>query len=229
MIRVAVVLFLLAGFVPLRFAAAGYEAYSCPLESVRAEVLTAIPDDWEKPQYNRSLENTRVLEDRSPQELVCDYGEAGRIFRRAHERHTGCSAEIGGFVCATYPDTVPQVSGLAQIGSGFDLDAGRAASADSEGRDVWFEDLSPAEQTLTGTNGALIGIAFQHPPDCHHCVHPNLRYHSRVPIKYLRAGTTVCIRTNENRYSIVRVLADVGAIAPSVPIQYRTCENFLPM
>lgn len=225
--RAAIALFLLAGLMPVRFATAEYEDYRCPLETAQAEVRTAIPGGWEKPHYSQPLKNTRVQRRR---ELVCDYGEAGQIVRRVRGVRTRCSAEINGFVCATRGERLPRVSGEAEVGSGFDLDTGQVTSV---GSDIKFENLGPTERYLTLTNQAQIGFAFQRDPDCHHCVHPNLDYYPRHPsdnhrvsIRYFREGTTVCIHTNENRYSIVRVLEDVGLNAQSLLIEYRTCENF---
>lgn len=150
------------------------------------------------------LQNTRVIEIGGQPALQCDYGAAGRIQRNAPEG-AECTAEPGGFTCAT-PGVVAPVThrtGPLDIPQTWmaDLDNGTVSST---GADIWFQAVSQVEYYLTPRNGAQFSVSGSMNRGFAGCSSASYSG-DRIPTLALSEGTYVCVRTNEGRISEFRV------------------------
>ena len=78
------------------------EDIRCPVDEIRAEITTALPDPWfQTPQTGR-LQRTRIMNIGGKRTLVCEYWAYGRSVGVMREFPAGaktCTAVAGGFHC----------------------------------------------------------------------------------------------------------------------------------
>ena len=88
------------GTVESRQKGEGRTHIKCPVDEVRAEITTSLPEPWfQTPQVGR-LERTRVELIGGTRTLVCEYWGYGRRVNVMREAPGRCVAVRGGFVCA---------------------------------------------------------------------------------------------------------------------------------
>jgi beta-lactam-binding protein with PASTA domain len=102
-----------------------------------------------------------------------------------------------------------------------DLDQGTESST---GADFWFEAVTATERYLVPRNNATMAVVGRQSVGRDGCAKASLST-GRIPITSVPAGTYVCVRTSEGRYSEFTVLSDVGPSPGTLQIAYTTWVN----
>jgi hypothetical protein len=100
-----------------------------------------------------------------------------------------------------------------------DLDSGVVGSNGQE--DIWFEAVTATERYLAPRNGASISFMGTTQPGLSGCKSAPLST-NRININSLSTGVYVCVLTNSNRYSELRVTAPVGPSPGTLSLDYTT-------
>lgn len=205
-------------------AQAAVQTISCPLEKIRREVTTALPDGWWSTPQIWSLQTTRIVELGGRKALQCDYGPSGRIQRYAPDR-ANCEARAGGFRCETrVAAPAPRTFSTGEINIPqtylADLDRGRVGSA---GADIWFQAETRDLLYLAPRNGSAIAVGDRSNRGYRGC--SGARYTTaRVSLRDIPVGSYVCVKTDRGRISQFRVNRISGGSPKSVTIGYTTFE-----
>jgi beta-lactam-binding protein with PASTA domain len=140
----------------------------------------------------------------------------------------GVSVEPGRQVALVIEDQPPPAAQVYKSGSftvrqtwSGDLDQGAESST---GADFWFEAVTATERYLVPKNNATMAVVGQQAVGRDGCAKASLST-ARIPITSLPAGTHVCVRTSEGRYSEFTVLSNVGPSPGTLQIAYTTWHN----
>ena len=225
--HLAAALLAAAAIMAITASASAQTTIRCPGEQMRKEIVTPLPGGWwQTPVVNR-LTGTRVARIGGDDTLVCEYGPAGSVMRRAPARTPDCVARAGGFRCrAAAPTTgaAPRTyrTGPLEVPQTylFDLDTGTVGA----GGDIWFQAVTATERYLTPRGGAGMSISGRRNRGLAGC--STARYSTgRISIRDIPVGTYVCVRTNEGRTAEFRVNARVGPSPGTLRIGYTTWAN----
>jgi len=100
-----------------------------------------------------------------------------------------------------------------------DLDSGQIGVGG--GDDVWFAADTATERFLEPTNGATLAAMGATEPGLSGCSSALLGA-QRLPVGRLQAGVFVCVRTNEGRFSQLKVAQPAGASPGILTVDYVT-------
>jgi hypothetical protein len=100
-----------------------------------------------------------------------------------------------------------------------DLDSGQIGV--SSGDDVWFAADTATERFLQPTNGAALAAMGTTAPGLSACTSATLGA-QRLPVGRLQAGVFLCVRTNEGRFSQLKVVQPAGASPGILTVEYVT-------
>jgi|GEM_PF-742781 len=131
--------FLLVAFGALAAMAAPAAAdeVTCPVNQVRTEITTSLPDPWWQTPQVGNLQSTRVGEVGGETTLICEYwayGDTVSVMRRPPENTFNCSAHDGGFTCqrqliaTPLPIPLPGIIGTGSDDSDDEGDSGSGAA-----------------------------------------------------------------------------------------------------
>lgn len=209
----------IAGLALAQSAAA--ETIRCPLDQIRREVTTALPEGWWNTPVVNNLTETRIITFSDGRDaLQCVYGPAGSIQRYAPES-ASCRAVRGGFDCTLRATPGPTHStGQVELRQTYavDFDTGRVQP---EGADLWFQAETADLLYLTPRNGARIGVGNRSNRGRDGCAEARLTT-SRVSLSDVPVGSYVCMRTNEGRVSQFRLNDISGGQVKTLTIGYTT-------
>ncbi len=103
-----------------------------------------------------------------------------------------------------------------------DLDKGElGAKADT---DIWFEADTATLRYITPRNGAKLAVLEESMPDLESCKAAFFTG-DRISVRDVSVGTWLCIKTNQGRYSRIRINAPVGPSPGTLNISYTTWEK----
>jgi eukaryotic-like serine/threonine-protein kinase len=123
------------------------------------------------------------------------------------------------------PPPPPKVyrRGRLSIGQTFtaDLDEGQVGAGATS--DIWFEAETATRRFLAPQNKAQIAAVGRQSVGRDGCAKAALGS-AKIPIETLPAGSYVCVRTNQGRYSELRVMANVGPSPGKLDVEYTTWE-----
>jgi len=243
-----VTLGVMAGTVTL----ASAEEVTCPVNQVRTEVTTDLPDPWWQTPQVGNLQNTRVGEVGGETTLFCEYwayGDTVSVMRHPPENTFNCSAHEGGFTCqrqliaTPLPIPLPGILGAGsddsdeeESGSGdgsiyragpLEIPQTWQADFDSgqvgEGTaDIWFHAVTGTERYIEPRNGAQIGIYAGGGGMSEATCSATPKSGNRIPIASAPRGTRICYVTSDGRNGFFRVRQDVGASPGTLDVRFRT-------
>jgi hypothetical protein len=200
--------------------AAQAETIRCPLEQIRSEVTTRLPDGWWNTPQIYSLRDTRVVTfSDGRRALQCDYGPAGAIQRYAPAGE--CRASAGGFECgggASGPVTLS--TGPVELNQTYlvDFDTGRVGR---EGADLWFQAETADLLYLTPVGGAKIGVGDRSNRGRDGCAAARMSG-ERVSLRDVPVGSYICMMTGEGRVSQFRMNDISGGSPKRLSLGYTT-------
>tara|TARA_R110000868_G_scaffold80018_48_gene227495 strand:+ start:2315 stop:3109 length:795 start_codon:yes stop_codon:yes gene_type:complete len=205
-------------------AQAAFQTISCPLENLRREVTTDLPEGWWSTPQIWPLQTTRIIELGGRTALQCDYGPSGSIQIYAPDA-ANCEARAAGFRCeSTAAAPVPRTYSTGEINIPqtylADLDRGRVGSV---GADIWFQADTPDQLYLAPKNGSAIGVGDRSNRGYSGCSTARFT-NARVLLRDIPVGSYVCLRTDQGRISQFRVNRISGGSPKSVTIGYTTYE-----
>nr|WP_306265080.1 hypothetical protein [Pararhizobium sp. IMCC3301] len=205
-------------------AQAAIRTISCPLEKIRREVTSALPEGWWSTPEIWTLQTTRIIELGGRTVLQCDYGPSGSIQIYAPDA-ANCEARAAGFRCqTTVAAPVPRTYSTGEINIPqtyrADLDRGRIGSV---GADIRVQAVGHDQLYLAPENGSAFAIGDRSNRGHRGC--STARYASApVSLRDLPVGSYVCLRTDQGRISQFRINRLSGGSPKSVTIGYTTFE-----
>lgn len=219
---------LAAGIAATTDSASAQTTIQCPGPQMRKEIVTPLPGGWWQTPLVNSLTGTRIATIGGETALICEYGPAGTVQRRAPAATPVCTAIRSGFRCraaAPAPRPAPRTLSTGPLSVPqtytFDLDRGAVGGG---GADIWFQAQTATQRYLVPRGGAQMSISGRRNRGLAGC--SSARYSSgRVSIRDIPVGTYVCVKTNEGRYSEFRVNAPVGPSPGTLQIGYTTWAN----
>ena len=197
----------------------GGTTIDCPLNQVRREITTPLPEGWWNTPVVDNLSGTEVQTIGGRRTLVCKYGPAGQIMRLEPQRRD-CTPTRRGFDCrrerpgpgpnpGPFPprpggrpgDTFQQ--GQADIRQNFqvDFDTGRVGAGIG---DLWFHAVSNTEIYLEPVNGTRFSFSGGSDRGFQGCRDSDLSA-GRISLGRMNVGTYVCYRTDQGRIGQFRV------------------------
>ena len=106
------------------------------------------------------------------------------------------------------PPTI-HVNGTASLNQTYLIDLDSASIVSAAATDIWFEAVTATERYITPKNGAQIVKMGKNEPGYLGC--QGASYHSsQIKIQDVPAGTYLCVRTNEGRFSEIYITDTVG-------------------
>ncbi len=198
---------------------------NCPVDQVRTEITTDLPDGWWQTPQRGSLQNTRVADVGGEPTLICEYwayGTTVSVMRRPPERQPICTAQEGGFDCrrdrparaatthSTGPMSIPQTWRA-------DLDTGEVGSGTA---DFWFRAETARNRYLQPMNGARFGIMPGASGATRAACVATPKSSANIPVSQLTVGTYVCVRTSDGRHGVFRVNEPIGRSPGTMEIGY---------
>lgn len=197
-------IFRLATFCILTAGSAHAETIRCPLDQIRREVTTPLPDGWWNTPMVFSLEQARVTEIAGRKVLQCDYGPSGKIQRYAPDG-ADCRATGRGFECRTAARSAARThsTGAVELDQTYlvDFDTGRVGR---EGADLWFQAETADLLYLSPVGGARIGVGNRANRGYDGCSSARMS-RNRVSLRDVPVGSYICIMTGEGRVSQFRM------------------------
>jgi hypothetical protein len=198
----------LAGIAMTTLPAAAATDIQCPASQMRKEIVSPLPSGWWQTPLIANLSGTEVMQIGGEPALVCKYGAAGNVQRKAPVGQV-CQARPNGFRCqglivtplpagpvthSTGPIDLPQTY-LA------DLDSGEVTQF---GADIWYRAVNASQKYIQPRNGARISISGPSNRGKAGC---STAHYTDVPAALVEipVGTYVCVKTSEGRISEFRV------------------------
>lgn len=226
---------------------------SCPVDQVRTEVTTPLPDGWWQTPQSGSLQNTRIGEVGGEPTLICEYwayGDTVSVMRRVPGDHPNCTANDIGFTCnrnliaTPLPIPIPLPDGIFtptptptpaespsttyRTGS---LSIPQTWQADfdtgevgSGTADIWFHAITATERYIEPRNGAQIGIYGGGSGISKSDCEATPKSGNRIPVGSAPEGTYICYLTSDGRHGLFRVNAPIGASPGTMEIGFTTWE-----
>lgn len=196
----------------LGVSAAEADTIRCPLDQIRSEVTTRLPDGWWNTPMVFSLRETRIVNVSGRSALQCDYGPSGSIQRYAPDG-ADCRAVRVGFECRTAAASGPVThsTGPVELDQTYlvDLDTGRVQR---DGADLWFQAETTDLLYLTPVGGARIGVGNRANRGRDGCASARMSS-NRVSLRDVPVGSYICMMTGEGRVSQFR-LNDISGGSP---------------
>lgn len=195
------------------------ETIQCPLAKIRREVTTPLPSGWWNTPIVNSLQETKIATIGGKLTLMCKYGSAGTIMRKAPTGRN-CTAQRGGFNCVSGVRTfhTGQLSVRQTYTADFDQ-----SSTNSNKADLWFQAETRDLLYLTPRNGAKIGVGNRSNRGFAGC--STARYtNSRVSLRDIPVGAYVCVKTSEGRISQFRMNNISGGSPKTITLGFTTFE-----
>lgn len=194
-------------------ASAQADSIRCPLDQIRREVTTPLPNGWWNTPMVFSLQETRIVTlNDGRKALQCDYGPSGSIQRYAPDG-ADCRATSGGFECriSASGGAATHSTGPIELNQTYtvDLDTGRVGR---DGADLWFQAETRDLLYLTPIGGAKIGVGNRSNRGRDGCASARMST-NRVSLRDVPVGSYVCMMTGEGRISQFR-LNDVSRGSP---------------
>lgn len=213
----------IAAFAVLTAGAAQSETIRCPLDQIRSEVTTALPDGWWNTPMVFSLREARMTEISGRKALICDYGPSGTIQRYAPDR-SECRAIPTGFECRTAapPAARTHSTGGVELNQTYlvDFDTGRV---DRSGADLWFQAETADLLYLSPVGGARIGVGNRSNRGRDGCSSARMSQ-NRVSLRDVPVGSYICMITNEGRISQFRMNNISGGSPKTLSLGYTTWQ-----
>ena len=213
--------------------AANAETISCPLSTATRTITNHLPPGWWTTPIQNTLTQTKIQNIGGKPALMCVYGPSGSIQRDAPTNQI-CSAQSGGFDCkpkfglgAMKP--IPGVLLASVHKSGplvvpqtylFDLDNGSVGG--SAGADMWFEAKTATARFMTPRNSASIWVGNRSNRTKAQCAAGSGYTNNAVSMVLLPAGSYACVKTNEGRFAIFKVVNITGAAVKNLEIEFTT-------
>jgi hypothetical protein len=208
----------LAGLAPR---AAEAEVIRCPLDQIRSEVTTRLPDGWWNTPLVFSLDGTRIVNFSDGRVgLQCQYGPAGNIQTYA-PTGADCRAVSGGFDCSSGAAGSPTLStGPVELRQTYvvNFDNGQVTQ---DGGDLWFQAETAELLYLTPVGGARIGVGDRSNRGYDGCAAARMT-RDRVSLRDVPEGSYVCMRTDEGRISQFRVNGISAGSPKTLSLGYTT-------
>jgi hypothetical protein len=107
----------------------------------------------------------------------------------------------------------------------FDLDEG-VVSASNADTDFQFQAVTATSRYLSPTNGATFAIVGTESVGKSGCIDAPLSS-AKIHVDNLDAGTYVCAKTSDGRYSEFRIKSNIGPSPGTMRVSYTTWEQFL--
>jgi beta-lactam-binding protein with PASTA domain len=134
-------------------------------------------------------------------------------------------------VVATRPDTAGASSGVSVRTRGqLDIPAGRAADLDQGSvatsrveADLGFPRITAGDPYIEPLNKASMAKVPRVTPDGKSCASAPLST-AKIFIRDLPQNSLVCVRTNQGRYAVFRIVEPIAPTAPTLKISYTTWE-----
>lgn len=198
---------------------------NCPTNQVRVEMTTGLPQGWWRTPYVNNLKSTAISRVGNQDALICKYGNHA-AFWTMHRKPPGmnCRTSSRGFVCNRPPQpprthkTGPLVIPQTYLA---DLDTGIVGS---QGADIWFQAQTATARFITPRNGAKIGVAGTRSIGLRGCERLTLTNRS-IPLSAVPAGTYVCAKTDQGRYSQFKVTRAIGSSPGILHIGFTTWKR----
>jgi hypothetical protein len=230
-------------------APAAADEVACPVDQVRTEITTTLPDPWWQTPQVGSLQDTRVGEVGGETTLICEYwayGTTVSVMRHPPENMVNCTAHEGGFTCQRQliatplpipiplpggvlsPEPAESPSAVYRAGSlsipqtwQADFDSGQVGEGTA---DIWFHAVTATERYIEPRNGAQIGIYAGGTGMSEEQCAATPKSSNRIPIASAPEGSRICYVTSDGRQGFFRVLQPVGESPGTLQVHYRTWE-----
>lgn len=197
---------------------------NCPVQQVKREVTTQLPNGWWSTPYVSNLTGTEVVQIGGQTALQCKYGPngaGGRIQRNAPAGNV-CTAVAGGFNCLPIVNLLRPIHSQGQLSVPqtylFDLDSGNVRSP---GADVWFQAETANRLYLVPRNGAKIGIVNANNGSYNACKSARMSG-ARLSLADMPVGTRLCARTSEGRVATFRLTALSAGSPKTMKLRFTT-------
>ncbi len=197
---------------------------NCPVQQVKREVTTHLPNGWWSTPYVSRLTGTEVVQIGGKTALQCKYGPngaGGRIQRNAPVGNV-CTAVAGGFNCLPIGNLLHPIHTQGQLSVPqtylFDLDDG---GVHQHGADVWFQAETAHRLYLVPRNGAKIGIVGAGNANFNGCKNARMSA-ARLSLADIPVGTRLCARTNEGRVATFRLMALSAGSPKTMKLRFTT-------
>ena len=210
----------LVAAVTVSAAQAQVQQINCPLDQIRREVTTPLPNGWWNTPIVNSLRGVRIQNISGRPALICDYGAAGTIQTYAPEGFN-CQAQGVGFYCEGAGPRTYSTGGL-EIPQTWtaDLDNGNVGG---NGADIWFQAVTQSEMYITPRNGASMAVGNRQNRNYAGCAAASYSK-NRVPLWDIPVGSYICVRTDQGRISQFRMNAISSGSPKTLSIGYTTWQ-----
>lgn len=213
--------------------AASAETINCPLSQATRSIQESLPAGWWTTPVQSNLSETKMFPIGGKQALVCVYGPSGSVQREAPPNSI-CTTNPTGFECKPKFVIAPGVlkpgvivmAGVHKSGSLvvpqtylFDIDNGSVGG--SAGADLWFEAKTATARFLTPRNGATIWVGDRSARTKAQC-EAGAYTANATPMFSVPPGSYVCVKTNEGRVGIVKIVQLTGLAVKNLEIEYTT-------
>lgn len=202
----------------------------CPLTQARTEITSPLPSGWWQTPQQGNLQETKVGNIGGDPTLMCGYWAYGSTVYVMSKAPAGanCSSDASGFTCTT-PGVVaaPRThkSSLLTLNQTWMMDLDNGTTGGRDGADVWFAAATATQRSLEPVNGALIAIVGNQSVGLDGCRSAAGYTGQAIDLSHFRAGTYVCVRTNEGRFSQFRVNTAPGPSPGVMEIGFTTWAN----
>jgi hypothetical protein len=132
---------------------------------------------------------------------------------------SGCAKDDS----TTGPSPTIRAQGSLDINQTFLADLDRGVIISDSTADIWFQAETATRRYITPQNGATVAAVGTTAPGRSGCASASLTS-TRIDLGSLTTGSHVCVRTNESRFSEVRITALPGPSPGVLRISFTTYD-----